>query len=57
MAVPKRRTSKTVKNKRRTHYKLQVPGMTTCTNCGEIKLAHRICKSCGQYKGKEVIGE
>ncbi|WJY28828.1 MULTISPECIES: 50S ribosomal protein L32 [Sporosarcina] len=57
MAVPKRRTSKTKKNMRRTHYKLQVPGMTTCENCGEMKLAHRVCKSCGQYKGKVVAGE
>lgn len=57
MAVPKRRTSKTKKNMRRTHYKLQVPGMATCENCGEMKLAHRICKSCGQYKGKVVVGE
>ncbi len=27
MAVPFRRTSKTVKRKRRTHFKLYVPGM------------------------------
>lgn len=57
MAVPKRRTSKTVTKQRRTHKKLQVPGMNTCDNCGELKLAHRVCKSCGQYKGKEVVGE
>ncbi|MCM3637972.1 50S ribosomal protein L32 [Sporosarcina luteola] len=57
MAVPKRRTSKTSKRLRRTHIKLQVPGMTTCDNCGDMKLAHRICKSCGHYKGKEVVGE
>lgn len=57
MAVPKRRTSKTARDKRRTHFKLQVPGMTACDNCGELKLAHRICKSCGHYKGKEVVSE
>lgn len=57
MAVPKRRTSKTSKRLRRTHFKLQVPGMTTCENCGEMKLAHRVCKSCGHYKGKDVAGE
>lgn len=57
MAVPKRRTSKTVTKQRRTHKKLQVPGMSTCDNCGEQKLAHRVCKSCGHYKGKEVAGE
>ena len=57
MAVPARRTSKTVKRKRRTHIKLSVPGMVSCSNCGEMKLAHRICKSCGQYKNKEVLSK
>jgi len=55
MAVPKRRTSKSVKRKRRTHYKLNVPGMVVCPNCGEMKLSHRVCKECGQYDGKTVI--
>ncbi|WP_462420416.1 50S ribosomal protein L32 [Salinicoccus sp. Marseille-QA3877] len=55
MAVPKRRTSKTRKNKRRTHIKLSTPGMVECSNCGEMKLSHRVCKSCGSYKGEEVV--
>ncbi|MCF6136995.1 50S ribosomal protein L32 [Pseudalkalibacillus berkeleyi] len=55
MAVPFRRTSTTRKNKRRTHYKLKVPGMVKCPNCGEYKLSHRVCGECGQYKGKEVV--
>ncbi len=57
MAVPFRRTSKTAKRKRRTHFKLQVPGMVACPNCGEMKLAHRVCKECGTYKGKEVVND
>lgn len=57
MAVPARRTSKTVKRQRRTHFKLQVPGMVECPNCGEMKLAHRVCKECGTYKGKEVVSK
>ena len=55
MAVPFRRTSKQVKRKRRTHLKLDMPGITKCEHCGEMKLAHRVCKSCGRYKGKEII--
>lgn len=55
MAVPKRRTSKTRKNKRRTHFKLSVPGTVRCPQCGELKLSHRVCKSCGTYKGEEII--
>ncbi len=55
MAVPFRRTSKTAKRKRRSHYKLSVPGMVVCPNCGEMKLAHRVCKECGYYDGKVVV--
>ncbi|HEX7065659.1 MAG TPA: 50S ribosomal protein L32 [Bacillales bacterium] len=55
MAVPKRRTSTTRKKKRRTHYKLRVPGMVECDNCGEYKLSHRVCPECGSYNGKNVV--
>ena len=55
MAVPFRRTSKTKKRMRRTHLKKDLPGMTTCTKCGEVIKPHRACTECGNYKGKEVI--
>ncbi len=54
MAVPKRRTSKSRKRKRRGHIKINVPGMLICPNCGEMKLSHRVCKECGHYGGKQV---
>lgn len=55
MAVPKRKTSKSQKRKRRTHFKLEVPGMNDCPNCGELKLSHRVCAACGHYDGKQVV--
>lgn len=55
MAVPKRKTSKQRKRLRRTHFKLSVPGMNECSNCGELKLSHRVCAACGHYDGKEVV--
>jgi len=55
MAVPFRRTSKAVKRKRRTHFKLGMPGVAKCDSCGEMKLSHRVCKTCGNYRGKEVV--
>ncbi|QIL46438.1 50S ribosomal protein L32 [Vagococcus coleopterorum] len=54
MAVPARRTSKAKKAKRRTHYKMSVPGMSTCSNCGEMKRSHHVCPACGHYDGKDV---
>ncbi len=57
MAVPKSKISKSRRDKRRTHYKLTVPGMSTCPKCGEIKAPHRVCKACGTYKDVEVLPE
>ena len=54
MAVPKRRVSKMKKGLRRSHLALSVPGMVTCSNCGELKLSHRVCPECGFYNGKQV---
>lgn len=55
MANPKRRHSKARRDKRRTHDALSRPGTSVCANCGEVKLAHRVCPSCGQYRGRDVI--
>ena len=32
-----------------------MPGMTVYSNCGELKLNHRVCGECGYYDGKQVI--
>lgn len=55
MAVPFRRTSKTRKRKRRTHFKLALTGVTKCQECGEIIKSHRACPKCGSYKGRTII--
>ena len=43
-----------IAQQRRTHYKIEVPGMTLCPNCGEYKLSHRVCPTCGFYNGRQV---
>ncbi len=55
MAVPKRRHSSSRRDKRRAHDALGDPAVSYCPNCEEPKLPHRVCPSCGYYKGKEVI--
>lgn len=56
MAVPKRKNSKSRKNTRRSNvWKLPVPSFCKCIQCGELKLPHRVCGSCGYYKGREVV--
>ena len=55
MAVPKKRRSKSRKRTHRSLWKIAVPTMVTCKNCGELHIAHRVCTSCGYYKGVPVI--
>jgi large subunit ribosomal protein L32 len=55
MAVPFHRTSKTRKLKRRTHFKLNITGLITCSNCGKLIRSHTVCPSCGFYDKKQVI--
>lgn len=55
MPNPKRRHSKARRDKRRAHDALARPATSTCPNCGEVKLPHRACPSCGQYRGRQVI--
>ncbi len=55
MAVPKRKTSKTRKRKRRSHWKLASPGLAKCSNCGSTKMPHSVCSNCGFYSGREVV--
>lgn len=55
MAVPFRRTSKTAKRMRRSHFKLAVSGLTACPKCGEMIRSHRVCPKCGYYNGKAVV--
>ena len=52
MAVPKRKTSKARRDKRRSNvWKLEMPGLVKCSHCGEYNVAHRVCKACGYYDG------
>ena len=55
MGVPKRKTSKTRRDKRRTHQRMLMPGMSLCPQCDAVKLPHRVCPSCGSYKSREII--
>ena len=49
MPLPKRRHSNARTRKRRTHYKLTPPTLSVCNRCGEKRLDHHVCPSCGYY--------
>lgn len=56
MAVPKRKTSKARRDKRRaSNIKMTAPNVIKCPQCHEPKMPHRVCGECGYYGDKEVI--
>lgn len=56
MAVPKRKTSKARRDSRRAQtWTLSAPGIAACPQCHQMKMTHRVCPTCGFYKGRAVI--
>ena len=34
---------------------LKLPQISSCPKCGEAYVPHRVCPSCGTYKGRQVL--
>src|SRR5204862_260494 len=54
MAVPKRRTSASKRDKRRAHAALTAPHVIACPPRGQPPLRHRACPPCGTYRRRKV---
>lgn len=55
MAVPKRKTSPSRRNMRRSHHALEQTNIVTDSKTGEPKLPHHVSLTDGYYKGKRVV--
>ena len=57
MAHPKRKTSKSRRDKRRTHYKAVLPTLTVCKETGAVHVPHKAYEVDGNlyYNGKLII--
>jgi large subunit ribosomal protein L32 len=57
VAVPKRKMSRSNTRSRRSQWKASAPTLVPCSNraCGQPKLPHTACPTCGQYDGKQVL--
>jgi len=55
MAVPKRKVSKSKARARKASHKKQYPAAKACPECGAAQEPHRVCPSCGYYRGRQVL--
>ncbi len=55
MAVPKRKTSVSKRNMRRSHDSLKKINVILDKESGEPRLSHKIDLTTGMYKGREIL--
>ena len=55
MAVPKRKTSKSKRDKRRSHHKIKSANIIEDKKSGEFRLSHHIDLKTGFYKSRQVF--
>lgn len=56
VAVPKRKMGRArTRNRRAAAWKLKSQARSVCPQCGQAKLPHVVCKSCGTYRGRQVL--
>ena len=55
MAVPKRKISKSRRNKRRSHIKFKPKNIIEDKKSGEYRLPHHVDLKTGFYKGRQVF--
>ncbi len=55
MAVPKRKTSKSRRNQRRSHHKISSTNIVEDKKSGEYRLSHHIDLKTGYYNGKKIL--
>jgi large subunit ribosomal protein L32 len=55
MAVPKRKMSRSNTRHRRSQWKAGLITTAPCNRCGEAKLPHAACPTCGTYDNRQVL--
>jgi large subunit ribosomal protein L32 len=55
MPTPKKKTSKSKRDMRRSHDSIKMPNLATCPQCHEPVLPHHVCLECGIYDGKKIL--
>tara|TARA_B100000029_G_C16909290_1_gene717127 strand:- start:260 stop:439 length:180 start_codon:yes stop_codon:yes gene_type:complete len=55
MAVPKRKTSKSRRNMRRSHHNVNIPNVVEDKKSGEYRLSHHVDMKTGMYRGRQIF--
>jgi large subunit ribosomal protein L32 len=54
-ALPKRRISSSRQGNRRAHHRVALPQLVACPQCGDLRVSHHVCPTCGTYRGRQIV--
>jgi large subunit ribosomal protein L32 len=56
MQAPKKKKSKSKSRMRRaSSWKLEAPARSLCPRCGNAKVPHTVCPTCGWYRNRVAV--
>jgi len=55
LANPTHRHTRSRRDKRRANWKGQLPDLSLCPECNELKLSFKVCPHCGSYNKRKVL--
>lgn len=55
MPVPKRKVSKSRRDKRSANKGIKPKSLSACSNCAAPIVGHHMCEGCGFYKGRKIM--
>lgn len=55
MPVPKKKTSSSRRDQRRSHHGVTPSFGIVCPECAVQVQPHRVCTECGYYRGRQVL--
>lgn len=55
MGIAQGVTTRSRRDMRRSHHRLNPPHLVVCPKCEQMRLPHTACPHCGYYNGRKVI--
>lgn len=55
MPVPKRKRSRARRDSRKANWGIKPAALAACANCQSPLATHKVCPTCGFYKGRKVM--
>lgn len=57
MTTSRRHSNSRRDSRRRNNKTIISASLVKCSNCGAMKIPHRVCSACGYYDGKLVVAK